>query len=147
MDIKEAIKNTYLVRGLSDDAIAKLAGLADTRIYQGGDVLIRQFDKETDLMVILQGSARINTFSGDELAEVGPGSIIGEISLLDDQPRSATVVSTGGTTAAVIPNDKLRELMEEHPNIALAIYRNLGMVLASRLRTADVQLDGLMAKV
>ena len=146
MEIKEAIQHTYLVRGLSSDDVETIASLAEKRSFRGGDTIVRQFGADSDLMIVLDGSARINTFSGDMIAEVGPGSLIGEVSLIDDQPRSATVVSVGGTETAVIPCDRLKALMNDRPGIELVILRNLSKVLCSRLRTANVQLDSVMAK-
>lgn len=95
-------------------------------------------------MIVLDGAARIVTTSGEPIADLAPGSVVGEISLLDDAPRSATVVSVRNTTVAVIPSDKLRDLMQEEPHIELVILRNLSKVLCSHVRLANVQLEGLM---
>src|SRR5687768_11622706 len=102
MDLQEAIGQT-LGRGLTDDQIWKIAELAVTKKFPGGETMVRQFDRNSDLIIILDGSAKIMTFQDEFVAELGPGSIIGEISLVDEQPRSANVRSVHATEAAVIP--------------------------------------------
>jgi CRP/FNR family transcriptional regulator/CRP/FNR family cyclic AMP-dependent transcriptional regulator len=131
---------------LNHDQIEALASIASVADYDGGDVLMRQFDRSRDLLIIMSGSARVNSFSGDKLVEVGPGSVLGEIALVDEQPRSATVVSLGGTRAARIPGDQFREILEKNPMIAATIYQNLGKVVCARLRTANLSMDSQLAR-
>jgi CRP-like cAMP-binding protein len=111
----------------------------------GGDQILRQFGRDTDLMVVLKGAALIKTFSGDPIAEVGPGSVLGEISLIDTEPRSATVAAKGECTVAVIPSSGLQNLMRHDIGMRCVMMENLAKVLCQRLRTANVQLDGAMA--
>ncbi len=97
-------------------------------------------------MIVIAGGARGNTFSGDKIIEIGPGSLIGEIAFLDDQPRSATVTSVNGTTVAFISGDKLRTLMDAKPHIELVILRNMSRTLCSKIRMSNLQLEGLLNK-
>ena len=94
----------------------------------------------------MEGAARVNTFSGDQIIEMGPGNILGEIALLDDQPRSATVTSVKGTSVCFISGDKLRSLMDAKPRIELVILRNMSRTLCSKIRLANLQLEGLLSK-
>lgn len=146
MDIIEAIRFNYLFRGLTKEQIERIAGIVEQRKLDGGDVMVRQFDRDTDMMIIVSGGARIKSFSGESLAEVGPGSVIGEVSLVDDQPRSATVVAVGTTVVAVIPGKRLAELVNEDVSLKAQLVLNIGKVLCQRLRTANVQLDAALAK-
>lgn len=146
METKDAIRHNYLLRDLSEEGLNSIAVLSSIVDFSGGDVIIRQFDKKNDLFIILEGSARINTFSGDMLAELGPGSVVGEISLVDEKPRSATVVSVGSTKAAKISSEALRGLLSARPDIAATIYKNISLVLCARIRNANMQLDGAIAK-
>ena len=111
----------------------------------GGDTIVRQFGKDSDLMIVLKGLAQIKTFSGDTIAEVGRGSVMGEVSLLDQEPRSATVVSSGPSTVAVIPAEKLRLMMRHDMGMRCVMLENLARLICQRLRTANVQLDGVVA--
>jgi CRP-like cAMP-binding protein len=144
MEIHEAISQT-LGRGLSEEGVSKIAELADTKQFQGGDTIVRQFDKNSDLIIVLEGSAHIKTFNDELISEVGTGSLIGEISLVDEQPRSATIRSIGGTKVAIVPAAKLRTLIESDHEVAAAVYRNIAQTLCTRLRHATIHLDGLMS--
>lgn len=145
-DLKDAVSRSYIARGMTGDDIEALISITEKRQYDGGATLVRQFDRSKDLMIILDGAARVNTFSGDRIIEMGPGSVVGEIALLDDQPRSATVTSVKSTTVAFISGDKLRTLMDVKPRIELIILRNLSRTLCSYVRMANLQLDDLMHK-
>ncbi len=145
-DLKDTISASYLVRGMTAEEVDALVGITKKRIYEGGEILVRQFDRSKDLMIIIEGAARVSTFSGDRIIDLGPGSLVGEIALLDDQPRSATVTSVNGTTVAFIAGDKLRTLMDTRPRIELIILRNLSRTLCSIIRMANLQLEELMNK-
>lgn len=144
MEIQEAIGKT-LCRGMSDEAIWKVAELAERKKFQGGDTIVRQFDRNSDLIILLEGSAQINTFNDELISEIGPGSIVGEISLVDEQPRSATIRSIQFTDVAIIPAAKLREVLEQDSDLAAGVFRNIAQTLCTRLRHATVHLDGLMS--
>jgi CRP-like cAMP-binding protein len=83
----------------------------------------------------------VKGFSGETLGECGPGSIVGEMALVDDQPRSANVVSVGKSKIASIPGDKLWVLLDGDPTLARTLLHNLCRVLSMRLRTANIHLD------
>lgn len=141
MELAEALRHTYLLNGLNEEQFQKIVAIADMQKFDGGDTIVRQFSKDSDLLLILEGSVRINTFSGEKLAEGGPGSIIGEMSLVDDKPRSATVVSIGHSKIAVIPSKQLWSVMKEDALLARVILLNIARILSSRLRAANIQLD------
>ena len=143
MELKDAIRQSYLVQGLTDEEIQAIISIAEQRTFTGGQTLMRQFERSNDLMVVIDGAARIITPSGEPLADLAPGSVFGEISFLDDAPRSATVISVRNTTVAVIPYNKLREIMQSNAHTELVILRNLTKVLCSHVRLANVQLEGM----
>lgn len=140
----EAFRKNYLVVGLSDSAIAEVAALAKEESKIPDDYLIRLNDKDSDLLVILAGRVLIQTAQGERLAEIGPGGVLGEIALIDDQPRSATAVCISQVRVARIPAQALRSLMNTKREMGFVILANLAKVLCQRLRSASVRLDHLM---
>lgn len=144
VELIDALRSNYLMQGLDSRQIADVAALAQMKEFQGGDTVVRQFSDDADLMIVLSGKAKIKSFSGEEIAEAGPGSVIGEISLVDQKPRSATVVSAGGTTVAAISNRDLWTLMNAEPDIAKVLLLNIGRILCARLRAANVALDSVV---
>ena len=145
MDLPQALRDSYLFRGLDEPHIDAILALAKTKMFMGGDTIVRQFGHDSDLMIVLKGTAVIKTFSGEPIAEVGPGGVIGEVSLIDDEPRSATVSSKGESKVAVIPSDALRNMMHHDVHMRCVMLDALSKVLCQRLRSANVQLDGALA--
>ncbi len=145
MMIKDAIRFNYLFRGLDEQQIDQVSAMGEVEKFHGGDVMIRQFDRSNDLLILVEGSAIIRAFSGETLAEVGIGSVLGEVSLIDEQPRSATVVSAGESTAIVLRGSKLQEAMKRDPVLRAVLVTNLARLLCHRLRAANIQLDTALA--
>lgn len=145
MELPQALRDNYLFRGLSDPHIDAILAMTTVKSYMGGDTLVRQFGKDTDLLIVLRGNAQIKTFSGDTIAEVGPGSVLGEVSLIDDESRSATVISHGDSEVAIIPSDKLKDMMKHDMGMRCVMMENLAKLICQRLRTSNIQLDGMMA--
>jgi len=139
MQLTDALANT-LGKGLSAQEIELLARMASERLVLGGEVLVRQFERNSDIHLVLSGSLRIYAGSDELVAEVGEGSVIGEVALVDDGPRSATVRSNGESRVAVLPADQLRQLCEDNERIGFVLMRNVAKVLASRIRGANLHL-------
>lgn len=131
----------YMFRGLSKEAVEKVAEFTEVRDYKGGELLVRQFDSSADLFVIVEGNAISRTFSGEIVARFGPGSIVGEVAFLDRQKRSANVASVGDSKAIRIGADGLWKIMEEDHDIGYMVMKNLSNVLCMRLRSMNEYAD------
>ena len=142
----EVFKKNYLVVGLADDAIKEIADLAEIKTLFPNDVLIKQGDKSSDLYVILEGRVKVITSGGDHLADAGPGSVLGEVSLIDDQPRSADAICIGTVKVARIPSKQLRSLMNTKRDMGFIVLANLARVLCTRLRTASIRIEHLVSQ-
>ena len=143
MELAKQLSNNYIFRGLPREVVAGMAAVAAVRRYDGGTTLVRQFDNDSDLYIILEGGARIRDYHGETLAEFGPGSVIGEMALIDENTRSATVVATGPTIAAVIPASYLKGIMTDDPTVNAKIVTNISRVLCRRLRTSNERVSHL----
>lgn len=123
---------------LSKRELQRLAGAAVVRVYDAGDVLVRQGQPGVGLFVILAGGTRVTQQSegGDlrELGQLGAGEVFGEMSLLDDLPRSATVTATAPTQALLIPVYDFRAALHDEPDIAIRLLA----VLSRRLRRSEL---------
>jgi CRP/FNR family transcriptional regulator len=143
MDTATAISRSIGL-GLSPSEVDLIVRLAETKEFFGGETVVRQFDHNSDLVVVLQGKVKVVTFQGEPIAELGEGSVLGEVSLLDEGPRSATARTVGDTKIAIIPSAKLRELWSDNERIHAVVVTNIAKVLAGRLRVSSIHLDGLM---
>ena len=143
MPIQEAISNTYIAQGLNPHEITMLAEISEIKTFDGGTTLMRQHELSSDLMILLEGGARILTAHGEEIAILGPGSLVGEIAMLDNEARSATVTCAGKSTLIVMSALRLKDLFRQTPHIELVMLRNLTKALCKHVRMANIQLDDL----
>jgi CRP/FNR family transcriptional regulator/CRP/FNR family cyclic AMP-dependent transcriptional regulator len=137
----DVLSNTYLLRGLSDFQLVRVAQIVEELAYAPGDTIIKQGAKDTDVMVILEGRVVVRGRSGESLSETGPGGILGEVALVDEAPRSATVVASVETRVAKIRSDDMWRLMEDDIVLARVVLVNLAQTLSTKLRAATLQLD------
>lgn len=128
-------------KGLNEDQLERIVAMAEIRQCEGGETLIKMNDNSSDVLVILSGGAKISSYHEIELAQVLAGTIIGEVSLVDDKPRSAMVRTSGPTTVAVINAGKLKEMLKRDLDAASKVYRNLARALAIKLRLTTMRLD------
>jgi CRP/FNR family transcriptional regulator, cyclic AMP receptor protein len=103
-----------------------------TRNYGKGAAIFREGDRGDEFFVVVRGEVEIR--SGNRLLErLGKNSIFGEMALIDDSPRSATVVAVTDVTVAPIKERQFLFLVKHTPFFALRVMR----VLASRLRVQN----------
>lgn len=142
----EAFKKTYLAVGLTDEQVAEIASLATFRRLTAQERLIKAGDQGGDLYIVLDGRLVVLTPDGDKLSEVGPGSVLGEIALIDALPRTADVIAKGLVDVAVIPAQELRRHMNTNRDMGFVVLANLARVISGRLRQANLRLDELFDK-
>jgi len=146
LDLK-IFKQNYLVVGLSDDDIQKVAALAEFKVVGAGTEIISLGRRDADLCVVIDGIAMVYRHGGVLLGERGPGSVVGEVSLVDGQPRSAYVVAKGSLSYAYLDGNKLRKFMFENKEIGFIMLSNLARVLAMRLREASATIEDLRGQL
>jgi CRP-like cAMP-binding protein len=125
VDVKELLSQVDLFRGLNDSHLGHLAVCTGTTQYQAGDVIITQGEEGTHLCVIVSGRVEVRRErAGREpmvLDELGPGQFFGEMALLDNRPRTATVVALEDTLCLTLFKWLFRVELESHPEMAIAI--------------------------
>ena len=145
MSVEDAIKDSYIAQGLSDAQLHKLYGIAHFRTFSDGETILQQFDSSKDLLVLASGKAHVVTVVGEPIGLIRAGMPLGEISFIDDRPRSVSVISVGVSEAVLMPADELRKLLDENPDMEIILLRNLSRVLCARLRSANNNIAALMA--
>ncbi|MBM1170976.1 Crp/Fnr family transcriptional regulator [Microvirga arabica] len=123
-----------------DPARLKLLAFTSERVqFAGGQRFFSQGDPSDAAYVILDGRANVllNTPGGDiQVAELGSNALVGEMGILSDTPRSATIMAAEPTTALRIDKRVFLELLAQFPQMSLAIMREL----AKRLERTNAQL-------
>jgi CRP/FNR family cyclic AMP-dependent transcriptional regulator len=111
-----------------------------------GDPLFREGDRDPSMFIIAQGAVAISKQDAGErekhLARLGPGQTIGEMALLDGQPRSATARAAEDVVLLVITRAALDQLVEEKPLLGVKFIWKLARFLSQRLR----QTSGALAE-
>jgi len=118
-----------LFSGLSRRHLRRIAGLAKARRFEAGSTVIHAGRPGSTFYVILDGQARVELPKGKGV-KLHVGDAFGEMSLLDDAPRSADVVAASELLVMEIGRTAFTKLLRREPQISLALLR----VLAARLR-------------
>jgi CRP-like cAMP-binding protein len=117
-----------LFRELPKRSLKRVARLAHLRWYADGWTVVRAGTSGDAFYAILDGHAQVHTPDGDTRS-LGSDDFFGELALLDDAPRTATVTSNGGLTVARIARADFAQLLREDPAIALGLARGLVAVV------------------
>ncbi len=107
----------------------------NARVVADGDEVFREGEPGDNMYVILAGQVEIKV-GGKYVDAVGEGSIIGEMALLGDSPRSATAVAMGECRLVVINQERFLGLIKETPEFAINVMR----MMADRLRGMNMLL-------
>jgi anti-anti-sigma regulatory factor len=130
-----------LFAGLAGAQIAMLERYMRRTVHPRGSVIFRQGDPGKELFIVTRGhaSARLNQPSGGDirLATFEPGTVFGELAILDGGPRSATVTADDDVGCCVLSEANFSALMNDAPPIAIKLLANLGRELSGRLRRAN----------
>jgi CRP-like cAMP-binding protein len=144
----EAFKKNYLVVGLSDDDVKKVMTLASVCVFQPGQEIVTLGARDLDIFIVLSGQATVLRKGGALLGTAAPGAVIGEVALLDNQARSATVMArTGVVTCARIDGNDLRRFIGQNKEIGFVMVTNIARILAKRLREASESIEDLRGQV
>ena len=127
----EALARVPLFSGISQESMARLAEAAGEVEFPAGQFLVLQGQVGSGLYVVLEGSIRVLRGS-DELAVLGPGEFIGELSVIDQLPRMASAEAIEDTRCLAVASWDLLKLLESDSALALNMIRGL----TSRLRQA-----------
>lgn len=131
-----------LLNELSESETEWLLTGGETRFCERDMVLVKEGCRIDYLYLILEGvfSVAVGGANGREIAKLGPGQIVGEMSFLEDRPASATVTALEGSQVICIPRDKLEAKMRFDTAFSAHMHRALGIVTSRRLRDALGQL-------
>lgn len=130
------LESLSIFRGIPPDQIALVAAIADELQVADGEVLFRQGDTSRDMYLVLEGLVWIER-NKRMVAALGRGEILGELAMLDHQPRSATAIAQGPARLLRIRGDDLLALLDAHP----ALSKSLLLGMTRRLRETSIRQD------
>ncbi len=124
----EALHKVPLFRGIDVTKLRLLAFISQRTRFNDGEHLCNQGEEGDSAFIILEGTAdvRVATPSGEKtVASVGQYAIVGEIAILCDVPRTATLVANGPLDVLTVSKDDFLRLLKEFPDISLEVMRTL----------------------
>jgi CRP-like cAMP-binding protein len=127
---KKLIAGVPLFSGLSKKELAQVASIADELDFKAGKRLIREGELGREFFILVEGAADV-TRGGKHLATRQAGDFFGEIALLCDRRRVATVTTTEPSVALVVTDSNFKSLVKRSPSIALKVLQAVGDRLPS----------------
>ena len=141
--VLESLAAIPFFSGLDAVALERVAVGMRSRRFRRGEVIFHLGDPGDALFVIVSGDVKISLPSetGEEaiLATLGPGTVFGELALLDGAPRSATATALGPTETVVLPRDRFRELIASEAGVRDALLASI----AGELRRLTTHVEEL----
>jgi CRP-like cAMP-binding protein len=128
----ERLAKVQLFSACTKADLERISALTTEIDVSAGTVLIRAGDPGRECFVIENGSAKAE-LPGGATKTVGPGEVFGELALLDQAPRSATVTAESDLRLLVLNSREFSTLMDDHPGVR----RNVLAAVANRIRAAE----------
>lgn len=132
------LRNTQLFGGFFDDENELIAPYMLAYGAPKGVIVFREGERTGQMCLLVEGSLEL--FKSDDqgghkkLVEMRAGKSIGEMSVLDGQPYSATAITATPSKLLLLTRDNLQRIMEEHPRLAARMLWKIGNLLSLRLR-------------
>lgn len=142
------LRGARVFSDLTPEEAKLLAGFLDVFRVKTGTPFIFEGDEGSFMVVVLSG--QVNVFKQLDgpnpklVATVGPGKTLGEMSMIDGEPRFATCVAAEDTMFAMLDRKGFLEIMEQRPGLASKILLHLVVLLNQRLRQASAKLLEVM---
>src|SRR5438093_2292568 len=134
--MKEVI---YVFGALEEPDVEVLMRIGTRQQLRVGDKLLTEGTHPDAIYLVLEGELSVSVKGRDAaIAHVGKAEIVGEMSLLESQPASATLCAITRVRVLRIPRDALEENLAADPGFSMRFYRALGMLLSHRLRTTTL---------
>ena len=142
--IREIIQQIALFEGFEAQEFERLAGFMSCYQAAAGTEIIAEGATGDFMLLLIEGSVDIlrkdSTGAPARVGTAGPGKILGEMSLIDGEPRFASCIATSELVFAVLDRDRLTRVIAHEPSVGIKILMELLMLLNQRLRSVSKQL-------
>lgn len=137
MDRLVFLRRVPLFDDLDMHDLKRIAAIASERYYTDGETITEQGDLGDEMYIIVAGEVRVMARSEDdqshELARRQPGEVVGEMSIISQEPRMASLVAVGSVRTLTVDQKQFEGILRERPETALAVIR----VLCARLKESE----------
>ena len=130
------LKSVDLFSKINGEDLAQVAGIAQEVNFDNGDLVIQEGEMGDAMFLIIEGEVMVHKL-GQTIASLGERDSFGEMAILDDEPRSASVTAASDVICLKVEREDFYELMSEKAEIAYGVIR----VLTHRIREANQKLS------
>ena len=124
MELQQQLASVPLLAGLDGRVRKRLAETGKRRTYAAEEAIVTEGSTGTAFYIVLSGRARVER-GGEVLGQLAEGDFFGELALIEEHPRSASVIATEETECLLFPAWEFTALLEEHPELAVPIMKAL----------------------
>jgi CRP/FNR family transcriptional regulator len=117
---KELLRRVWLFADLPDTALDPIARQTTERTYDAGEVIVRQGEHGIGFYLVAEGEVEVSQ-DGRPLRTLWAGDFFGELALLEETPRTATVTALTQTRCLLLPRWHFRALLQERPDLAVRL--------------------------
>lgn len=135
--IRKILRNTPLFEGLSKHDWKLIAELFHERTYEQGEIVFELGMPGLGMYFVIEGAVRVVTLDNGEelyLNTLREGDFFGEMSLIEEADRTATIMAEVPTVLVGLFRPQLEELMKHRPNLGNTIYKRISQIVVKRLR-------------
>ena len=138
------LEGSYLFKDFRRQEIEQLVHFMHGYKAPKGAILFQEGERDSHLIIITSGKAQVLKDDGSgnmkEVAVVRKGATLGEMSVIDDFPHSATVITSEDSEIALITKSNLKKITEKHPTLGVKLLWQIAWQLSARVRQATGQL-------
>jgi CRP-like cAMP-binding protein len=142
---KELINKVPLFKNLDDSDIEKIADIASEKSFISGEDVINEGMQGDSMYVIKYGTVRVLK-KDEEVTRMSSGQHFGEMALISDEPRTATIQATERVNLIEITRDKLEDLMANDHALGHRVYKAFSKFLCNRLQQTTTDLSFMREK-
>lgn len=138
----EKLKEQILLKSLTPDELMKIYPLLKQKEFEVNDIILEEDESSTELYLMKEGEVAVLKWDQDRkfqlpLARLLPGQMFGEMSFMDDSPRSSTIKATKHTVVWQLSRDKLDSVLPEIIDIRNKLITNIAVINIQRLRNSN----------
>ena len=125
------LRKAPMFEGLPPEDLKRIGAVADEAVHADGDVIVAEGEAGTEMLIIVSGEVAV-VVNSREVARRREGDVVGEMAVITNQPRMATLVATGDVRLLTIGQRQFAGILRERPETSLAVMRVLARRLTER---------------
>jgi CRP-like cAMP-binding protein len=137
MDTRAILTQVPLFKNMNPEYLERIERVAVERTFKPGQTILSEGEMGIAFYVVASGNVEVARGDGPVVNRIGPGGSFGEMALLNDLPRMATVKAVGDVSCLVLPRLDFLDALRDQPEIAIQLLKTLAELLRRAEERAD----------